>query len=194
VLVDGAHAPSQLDLDLEAIGADWYTGNCHKWLSSPKGAGFLHVRPEQQAALEPAAVSWDWAEESWADRHRWHGTKDPASYLAVPAAIDFQAEHDWTSVRERCHTLAARARTELSNAFGTEPLAASPNEFVQMATVRLPGSSDAEALGKRLIREHRIEVWSQEWRGDPLLRVSFQGYNDESDLDALLEAVPRALQ
>jgi isopenicillin-N epimerase len=192
-LVDGAHAPSQLDLDLETLGADFYAGNCHKWLCSPKGAGFLHVAPDAQELVEPIAVSWDWAEDEWADRHRWHGTRDPTPYLAVPTAIDFQAEHDWPSVRERCHELAARARRELSDVLGTEPLAADETEFVQMCTVRLP-RVDAAEVGRRLFEEHRIEILAKEWRGEPTLRVCFQGYNDEADLEALKEALPRALR
>jgi isopenicillin-N epimerase len=192
-LVDGAHAPSQLDLDLEALGADFYTGNCHKWLCSPKGAGFMHVAPDAQELLEPIAVSWDWAEDEWADRHRWHGTRDPTPYLAVPAAIDFQAERDWPSVRERCHGLAVRARRELSDLLGTEPLAADETEFVQMCTVRLP-HVDAAEVGRRLFEEHRIEILAKDWRGEPTLRVCFQGYNDEADLEALKEALPRVLR
>ena len=83
-IVDGAHAPGHIPLDLDALGADFYAGNCHKWLCSPKGAGFLHVRAEAQALLEPLAVSWDWAEDAWNDRHRWTGTRDPSAHLAVP--------------------------------------------------------------------------------------------------------------
>jgi isopenicillin-N epimerase len=192
VVVDGAHAPSQLDLDLEAVGADFYAGNCHKWLCAPKGAGFLYVRPEAQALLDPVILSWDWEEPAWPDRHRWHGTRDPSAYLAVPAAIDFQAERDWSRVRTRCHELAVRAWRELSDTLGTEPLAAGDHEFVQMCTVRLP-PGDAHELGVRLRREHRIEVLAQDWRGEPVLRASFQGYNDDRDLEALMEALPRAL-
>ena len=190
-VVDGAHAPGQIALDVAAIGADFYVGNFHKWLCAPKGAGFLHARPDVQQLLEPLAVSWDWGAETWADRHRWSGTRDPSAHLAVPAAIDFQAEHAWDEVRARCHDLAVRAERELIT-LGAEPLAANGDEFVQMVAVRLP-PCDAEALGRWLFDEHRIEVLAQNWRDSPVLRVSFQGYNDESDLDALLEALPRAL-
>jgi len=186
-LIDGAHAPGQLALDLDALGADFYTGNCHKWLCSPKGAGFLYARPEVQPLLEPIAVSWDWPADDWADRHRWAGTQDPSAQLAVPAAIDFQAANDWDSVRERCHELAVQAVRELS-ALGLEPLAAGEGEYVQMVAFRLP-PRDAEELGRRLFREHRIEVLAQSWRDVPTLRVSFQGYNDERDLDALASAL-----
>jgi isopenicillin-N epimerase len=186
-IVDGAHAPGQIALDLQAIGADFYTGNCHKWLCSPKGAGFLHVRPDAQPLLEPLTISWDWGEDRWADRHRWTGTHDPSAQLSVPAAIDFQAAHDWDAVRARCHKLAGRAARELGE-LGMEPLALNDDEYVQMVAVHLP-PCDAEALGVRLYREHRIEVLAQDWRGRPTLRVSFQGYNDESDLEALLSAL-----
>jgi isopenicillin-N epimerase len=191
-IVDGAHAPGHVPVDVDALGADFYTGNCHKWLCSPKGAGFLHARPEVQALLEPQAVSWDWPSDGFADRHRWVGTRDPSPHLAVPAAIDFQAEHSWDKVRERCHALAGRAARELCELLGTAPFPAADDEFVQMVTVHLP-PCDAEALARRLFDEHRIEVVAQTWRSDPTMRVSFQGYNDEADLDALLTALPRAL-
>jgi isopenicillin-N epimerase len=190
-IVDGAHAPGHIALDVDAIGADFYAGNCHKWLCSPKGAGFLHVRTDAHDQLEPLAVSWDWAEEGWNDRHRWTGTRDPSAHLAVPAAIDFQSEHGWDDVRVRCHALAISAVDELA-ALGCEPLAASEDEYVQMVTVRLP-PCDAHELAGRLFANDRIEVLAQEWHNTPTLRVSFQGYNDERDLDALLEALPRAL-
>jgi isopenicillin-N epimerase len=190
-IVDGAHGPGQIELDLAGLGADFYAGNCHKWLCAPKGAGFLHVRREVQPLLEPLAVSWDWTADEWAVRHRWTGTHDPSPHLAVPAAIDFQAQHGWNAVRGRCHELASRALHELGE-LGMQPLAASDDEFVQMAAVRLP-PCDAEELCLRLYREHRVEVLAQSWRGEPTLRVSFQGYNDEHDLDALLSALPRVL-
>jgi isopenicillin-N epimerase len=141
--------------------------------------------------LEPLTISWDWSEDAWADRHRWTGTRDPSPQLAVPAAIDFQAAHAWDAVRARCHALAMRAARELIE-LGMEQLAMTDDEYVQMVAVRLP-PCDAEELGLRLYREHRIEVLAQDWRGQPTLRVSFQGYNDESDLDELLSALPQVL-
>jgi len=189
-IVDGAHAPGQIELDVASIGADFYAGNCHKWLCAPKGSGFLHVRPEAQALLEPQIVSWDWPAAAWADRFRWTGTRDPSAHLAVGSAIDFQAAHEWASVRERCHALAGRAAEELCELLGTEPFPAHDGEFVQMVSVRLP-PCDADALGLELAREDRIEVVAQTWQGEPTLRVSFQGYNEENDLDKLLRALSR---
>ncbi|HST26631.1 MAG TPA: aminotransferase class V-fold PLP-dependent enzyme [Gaiellaceae bacterium] len=186
--VDGAHAPGQVDLDLDALGADFYAGNCHKWLCAPKGAGFLHVRPEHQAWLAPQVVGWGEAEGSFAARHRWQGTRDPAAYLAVPTAIDFLTEHDWPTVREPCAELTRAARLRLAELTGMPPLAPDPSWIVQMVAAELP-ACDCDALKARLYDEHRIEIPVKEWDGHPLIRASFQGYNDESDLEALAEAL-----
>jgi len=179
-IVDGAHAPGQIDVDLEAIGADVYAGNCHKWLCAPKGSAFLHARPEVQPLIEPLVVSWDWVDgAAFHELHRWQGTRDPSAYLAVPAAIDFQAGHDWPAVRQHCHELLA------AQDFGLEPLT---DAFVQMRGFRVDHPDPAE-LKRRLYDEHRIEVpvfeTSQGW----VLRVSVQAYNDESDLQALAAAL-----
>ena len=104
VVIDGAHAPGHLDLDLENLGADYYVGNCHKWLLSPKGAAFLWARREMQPLLAPLIVSWGWHSDRpgpsrFVDEHEWTGTRDPAAYLAVPAAIQFRDDHDWPLVR-----------------------------------------------------------------------------------------------
>ena len=92
-VVDGAHGPGQLDLDLEALGADVYAGNCHKWLCAPKGSGFLWARPELRDLLRPHVLSWGARSERFAERHGRHGTTDPSAYLALPAAIAFHREH-----------------------------------------------------------------------------------------------------
>jgi isopenicillin-N epimerase len=184
-IVDGAHAPGQIDVDVAATGADVYAGNCHKWLCAPKGSAFLYVRPELQPAIEPAVISWDYADDApFAVRNRWHGTRDPAAYLAVPVAIDFQSEHDWPAVRERCHALLERFR----NASGLEPLT---DRFVQMLGFRLP-IDDGEAFRRRLRDEERIEVPVLEVGDGWVLRVSVQAYNDEADLETLRAAVARA--
>jgi isopenicillin-N epimerase len=179
-IVDGAHAPGQIDLDLEAIGADVYAGNCHKWLCAPKGSGFLYAQPEAQRLIEPLVVSWDWADgAAFHELHRWQGTRDPSAFLAVRDAIAFQAAHDWPSVRERCHALLAAAD------FGLEPLT---DEFVQMRGFRLE-HPDPPALKQRLYDEHRIEVPVVETRHGWALRVSVQAYNDADDLAALASAL-----
>ena len=182
-IVDGAHAPGQVDLDLEAIGADIYAGNCHKWLCAPKGSGFLYARPETQEWIEPLVVSWDWIDDAtFPLRHRWQGTKDPSAFLAVPVAIEFQGEHDWPSVRRQCHELLARVRDES----GLEPLT---DRFIQMLGLRLPAGVDGAVLKRELRARHRIELPVFELDGGWAIRVSIQAYNDAADVDALLTAL-----
>src|SRR5581483_5344504 len=180
LVVDGAHAPGQVDLDLESLGADVYAGNCHKWMLCPKGSAFLYARPEVQELIEPTIVSWDWGDGApFHERHRWQGTRDPSAYLTVPAAIRFMNDHDWPAVRQRCHDLLATLEMPL------EPLT---DDFVQMRGYRVVHPDPAE-LKRRLYDEHRIEAPVFETRAGWVLRVSVQAYNDASDLEALAAAL-----
>ena len=182
-IVDGAHAPGQIDLDLDSLGADVYAGNCHKWLCAPKGAGFLYARPEAQRLIDPLVVSWDWDDAAaFHELHRWQGTRDPSAFLAVRDAIAFQAERDWAAVRRRCHELLAGLDLPF------EPLT---DTYVQMRGVRVE-HHDPPALKRRLYDEHRIEVPVVETRHGWTLRVSVQAYNEASDLEALAAALTAA--
>lgn len=193
-VIDGAHAPGQIPLDLESIGADFYTGNCHKWLCAPKGAGFLYARPEAQALIEPLIVSWGWesdmpGDSRFIDHHEWTGTRDIAAFLSVPAAIEFQRDHDWERVYLECHALAQEFRARLTELTGLPPLSAdSPEWYAQMVAVPLP-DCDPVALKSRLYEEYRIEVPIVAWNGMTLVRASFQAYNDSEDVDQALRAI-----
>ncbi len=200
--IDGAHAPGMIPLDLDALGADIYTGNCHKWLCAPKVAGFLHVRPEQQHWVTPLVVSWGSPPErnfdsgnDFQDALWWSGTSDFSAYLAVPAAIDFQAEHAWEQVRARAAALLDAWLPRLADASGTQPVY--PNAPAlrppQMAISPLPGGTDAKAFKQKLLDRCRIEVPVTSWRGRQFVRVSVQGYTSEEEL-AALEAALRALR
>jgi isopenicillin-N epimerase len=193
-IVDGAHAPGQIPVDLGSIGADVYAGNCHKWLCAPKGSGFLWARPEHQPWIEPAVVSWGFApDQAFAERSHWQGTRDPAAFLSVPAAIAFQREHAWERVRDRYHELTREARASISAWSGLEPLTPDSREwFVQMASLPLP-PCDPEEVHRRLHEEHAIEVPVWDWNGTPLIRVSLQAYNTAADLEALVDALPRVI-
>jgi isopenicillin-N epimerase len=189
-VVDGAHAPAHVPLDVTAIGADFFSGNCHKWLGSPKGAGFLHVRPERQEHVDAAIVSWGYEEGStFSERIELQGTRDPAAWLTVPDAIGFQADRGWEDVRSRCRALTWEARRELCDLLGTEPLA--PDAMLaQMATVRLP--RPAPGLSERLFTRHRVEVPVAGAHED-LLRLSVAAYTTREEIDRLLAALVREL-
>jgi isopenicillin-N epimerase len=197
-IVDGAHAPGQIPLHLGELGADLYTGACHKWLGAPKGSAFLYARREIQARLQPLVVSWGWESDSpsgsaYVDHHEWQGTRDMAAFLATPAAIRFQAENDWVSVRARCHELVREARRKIGALTGLDPLSPdSPQWFAQMVSLRLP-PVDVDALKARLYDEHRVEVPLFVWNDLPLLRVSIQAYNSPADVNRLLEGLAALL-
>ena len=196
-VVDGAHAPGQIDLALDALGADFYTGNLHKWLCAPKGSGFLYARPERQHLLRPLAVSWGWEAERpgpspFQDYFEWTGTDDPAAYLSVPAAIAFQEEHDWAAVRAACHTLAATARERIAALTGLPQISPdSPNWWMQMCAAPLPMRADVprEELHRRLWEEHGVEVPITDWQNQRFVRVSIQAYNSPADVERLLAAL-----
>jgi isopenicillin-N epimerase len=199
-LIDGAHAPGHIALDLDALGADFYTGNCHKWLCAPKSSGFLHARPEHHAMLDAGVVSWgrvaDLQGHTGFDayvgstllerRFQWLGTRDIAAFLAVPAAIRFQQQHDWPALRQRCHTLLRQAQQALCDRYGLPPIALH-DAGLQMAAIAVP-HRDAEALRARLFAESRIEVPITQHAGQTFVRVSVQVYNEGSDIERLLAA------
>jgi isopenicillin-N epimerase len=188
-IVDGAHAIAQLDLDLSGLGADFYAGNCHKWLCAPKGAGFLYVHPEWQERVDSPIVSWGHDEPAtFLSRTEHQGTRDPAAYLAVPDAIAFQREHD---VRRQCVALAREARRDLCALLGTEPLAPDA-QILQMASVRLP--EPQPDLSQRLFDNYRIEIPTMGPRRDDLLRISIASYTQREDVERLLDALPVAFR
>jgi isopenicillin-N epimerase len=153
-----------------------------------------------QYLLKPLVVSWGYESEmpsgsTFIDHHEWWGTRDIAAFLSVPAAIAFQAEHDWDKVREACHELAVEAQERICSLTSLEPLCAvSGRWFGQMVSIPLPRDTDILSLKERLYREYRIEVPLLEWIGVKLMRVSIQGYNTEEDVDALVEALQTELK
>ena len=180
-IVDGAHAPGHIPLDIEAVGADVYAGNCHKWLCAPKGSGFLWARPEHQDWIEPVVISWGYHEDAgFGERHGWQGTRDPAAYLAVPKAIEMHATFDL----ERAKELADEAERALAP-HGPRPLRGEPSPLMRALTVR---TADPAGLWRRLYDEHRVEVPVYEWEGTALLRISIGPYNDEADVARLAAA------
>ncbi len=195
-MIDGAHAPGQIPLDLGALQADFYTGNCHKWLCAPKSAGFLYARRDLQHDLVPLVVSWGVGENNpfdngsrFLDNLQWPGTIDPSAYLSVPAAIAFQREHDWDAVRESCHALVRRTVAGISEITGLPSIYPEADGFYhQMAAAPLPPVGDIRAFQDRLY-ERGVEIPCIDWNGRPYIRVSVQGYNTGADIEALLAAL-----
>jgi isopenicillin-N epimerase len=209
-LVDGAHAPGMLPLNVKALGAAYYVGNCHKWLCAPKGAAFLYVRPDRQAEIRPLALSHG-ANATRSDRSRFHlefdwtGTDDPSAWLCVPVAIRFLASllpGGWPEVMVRNHALALEGRDLLCGKLGIEPPC--PDEMVgTMAALLLP-QGGATALGLPLFPDplqetlyvrFRIEVPITVWPVPRrrLLRLSAHLYNTRAQYASLAQVLAESL-
>lgn len=213
VLVDGAHAPGMLDLDVAAIGASFYTGNCHKWMCAPKGAAFLHVRDDRRECVRPAVISHGAnAPVPRSERFRaefdWMGTDDPSAALCVPTAIEFMdglLPGGWRSVRARNHALLVEGRELVAAALGNPPLPAT-TMLGSMASLPIPASGRIEApagasalladpLHDQLFDDHRIEVPLLHCPAHPgpMLRISAQLYNHLNDYERLAAALRAVL-
>jgi len=184
VLIDGAHAPGMLPLDVPSLGADWYTGNCHKWLMAPRGSAFLWVAPERQADTHPLVISHGFGQGFTAE-FDWVGTRDPSAWLSVPAAIDFHERLGGARLRERNAELAREQATLLASAWNAERGA--PDALTgSMAAVRLPlnGAATPERaleLRRALFDAHRIEAPVTAFAGALWVRISAHAYNRPED-------------
>jgi isopenicillin-N epimerase len=207
VLVDGAHAPGMLALGLDRLGADFYTGNCHKWLCAPKGAGFLYVREPDRWPVVPLVTSHG-AGAPPGHRPRflvemdWTGTSDPTARLSVPAAIravGAMVPGGWDAVRARNRGLALAARTLLCARLGVEPPC--PDQMIgSLVSLPLPDGDGApheiDPLQEALWQRHRIEVPVIPWPRPPrrLLRISAMLYNGLDQYRRLADALADELQ
>jgi isopenicillin-N epimerase len=207
-LVDGAHAPGMIPLNLKKLGATYYTGNCHKWLCSPKGAALLYVRRDCQKKIRPLAISH--GANSLRDHSRfllefsWTGTGDFSAWLSVPESlrqIGAQLPGGWPAVMRRNRALALAARNILCDALNISP--PSPDDMIgTLAAVPLPDmtstdiaqiSNGLDPLRGKLLREHKIEVPVFPWPAPPKrwLRVSAQLYNSLPQYEKLADVLKK---
>ncbi|WP_323014925.1 aminotransferase class V-fold PLP-dependent enzyme [Devosia sp.] len=204
-VIDGAHAPGHIPLELDRLGADFYAGNCHKWMMSPKGAAFLHVRPEWQMMLNPLVISHGWTEDRDApgavgiygntpfiDAMEMQGTRDPSAFLTVPEAIRFSAEHDWDGVRQHCAEMVTATAARVSALTGLAPLSSIAFRAPQMASKPLP-PCDPRWLHQALMDQYNIEIPVFRWQDHVVARISVQGYNTQAQMDYLIEALTTLL-
>ncbi|MBL7923299.1 MAG: aminotransferase class V-fold PLP-dependent enzyme [Bacteroidia bacterium] len=194
VLVDGAHAPGMLDLNLEAIGASYYTGNCHKWICSPKGSALLHVRKDKQAKISPLQVShkndlYSGTNKDWSAQFMWPGTDDYTAFFMIKDSIAFMGQlmGGWEALRERNRKLCLEARTYLSQITGT-PLPAPESMISHLSNILVQEHAPSPAISfnmvaplkAKLLEEYHIQVPVFFFHsGNPRLwvRISVQAYN-----------------
>lgn len=204
ICIDGPHAPAVVDLNIDRLDCDFYAASGHKWLSGPFGSGFLYVHPRMQRVLQPLVVSWGGSmsgrASAWQDEFNWIGTRDPAAFLALPAAIDFLDEIGIDNFRRYSHDLARYARERIVELTGLQPLVPDgPEWYGPMIALPLPSSlpepesGHMHPLQRALWEEHQIEIPVTQWRGRRFLRVSCHLYNSREDVDRLTEALRRLL-
>ena len=204
-VIDGAHTPGHIPLSLDALGADFYSGNCHKWMMTPKGSAFLHARPEVQGLLDPLVISHGWTKQSkdpdalgafgnspFIDGIEVQGTRDPSAWLTVPAAIAYRRENDWTSVADHSQQLAQDTARRLGELTGLPPLSSPEFCAPQMVAMPIPECDTAE-IHKQLFDRYRIEIPVFKWQDHCIARVSVQGYNSQPQMDKLLSALSELL-
>ncbi len=197
-VIDGAHAPGQVPLKLNALGADFYAGNCHKWLMAPKGSAFLHARPDVQHLLTPAIISHGWTADNAApgpfggtpfqDRFQFQATRDPAAFLTVPAAIAFRRQQGWDKVVSRCQALAQETAGRVAALTKRPAIATTAFCAPQMVAMPVPDCAPLPTHD-RLLAEFGIEIPVIRWQGRSFIRVSVQGYNTEAEMDHLCHAI-----
>lgn len=204
-VIDGAHAPGHIRLNLAALGADFYAGNCHKWLMAPKGSAFLHVRTELQSLLNPLVISHGWTEDAklpgtkgvfgntpFVDGLEMQGTRDPSAWLAVPAALKFRADHDWWQITESCRQLVQATAARVRGLTGLAALSSPAFCAPQMVSMPVPRCDPVE-LKRRLYDDYSIEIPCFDWQDHTIARVSAQGYNTQAQMDHLVTALTEIL-
>ena len=192
-IVDGAHVPGHIDLNISNLECDFYTGTCHKWLCAPKGSSFLYVRKSFQANIKPQVVSWgeegdDPGPSQFQMDFQWQGTKDMSSFLSIPSAIHFIESNNWKENHKISKELILEVSEDLKNLFGTDPLFKSEDWVGQMVSHPLP-SNTPENLKEMLWEKFLIEVPVFEWKKQKYIRVSAHFYNDRNDMNTLINAL-----
>ena len=191
-LVDGAHAPGSIALDIDAVGADAYTANLHKWVCAPKGAAILATTDEFASRLHPLATSHFFG-EGLGREFDWQGTRDMTAWLAAPAAIDFFARFGWDRVRAHNHDLAVWSQRFLCRRWSVDAYCP-PQMLASMAAVRLPDGVQARfttpaELQARLYDQHRIEIPIIDWKGVWHCRVSCHLHTTPAMVERLADVV-----
>ncbi len=194
IYVDGAHAPGQIDLDLNSFGVDIYTGACHKWMLTPKGSSFLYVRKSLQDLFDPLVISWGFntpkpSHSRFLDNHQLQGTRDYAAFLTIPAAIQFMQQFCWREVAKKCKEISQNNGERFCELLGTKANSPINDDFIaQMFAIPLKIVSP-EKVHNILYQQFKIQVPITTHEGNHYLRYSIQGFNDQTDLDNLYEAI-----
>ena len=194
VLIDGAHAPGMLELNIDALSPDWYVGNLHKWVCGPPGAGFLWVNKEYLNSTHPLTIS-HFYEQGFTSEFDWQGTRDVTSILGAAIAVDWGREIGWQKIRKYNHELAIWMQQCLVDAWGVVPMSPLDGSLIgSMATVQLPSNVPIDELKLKEIQSniyhrYKVEAPLLVWQGTAVVRVSSQLYSKTDDITKLLAAL-----
>ncbi|MBS1669507.1 MAG: aminotransferase class V-fold PLP-dependent enzyme [Bacteroidetes bacterium] len=193
-IIDGAHVPGHIPLNLNDIEADIYTGACHKWMMTPKGSSFLYVKKEFQKWMEPLVISWGYestnpSDSQFFDYHQFNGTRDFSAYLCIPAAIDYMKKNNWHQVAANCRQLAQSNYQRFCDLLESQPLAPTTDEFIgQICSIPIK-TSNPVALKNKLFHDYKIEVPVMPHDDKIYLRYSINAFNSQNDLDKLYDVM-----
>lgn len=194
VFVDGAHAPAHVELDLTELNADIYTGACHKWMMTPKGASFLYVRKELQEQFDPLVISWGYealfpSDSKFLDWHQMNGTRDYSAFLTIPKAIEFMNAYNWKEMSAGCKKLVRDNALRFCELAGSQPLCPLIDEFLgQMFSIPIH-TKEPEKLQRHLFERYKIEIPVMRHGEKVYLRYSINAFNSQNDLDILYKAI-----
>jgi isopenicillin-N epimerase len=194
IFIDGAHAPGQINVNLQTLNADMYTGACHKWMMTAKGSSFLYVKKELQYFFDPLVVSWGYdaiypSHSQFLDYHQMQGTRDFSAFLTIPAAIQFMQENNWEDRRAACNNMVMHNAKRFCDLLNTLPISPTTKDFIgQMFSIPI-NSNDPLALKALLFNKYKIEVPVMPHNDLLFIRYSTQAFNTQEDLDVLYEAL-----
>lgn len=193
-IVDGAHVPGHIDLNISDLNPDYYTGTLHKWMLAPKGSSFLYVKKELQENLDPLVVSWGYeslfpSDSRFLDYHEIQGTRDISAFLCTPKVIDFLEENNWKQQSETCKKIVLDNYQRFCDLVGTKPICPITNEFLgQMASIPIRTNKPLE-LKELLCEKYKIQIPIMPLNGSIYMRFSINAYNSQTDLDVLYKAI-----
>ena len=193
-IIDGAHVPGHISLDIKKLDPDIYTGACHKWMCAPKGTSFLYAKKEIQDNIDPLVISRGYDSEipshsKYLDYHQWQGTHDPSSYLTIPDVINFLNQNNWSKVSKNCHKTNIEAREMVNNCLNQKAI--SEDEFIgQMSSIKIRCKDPLE-LQKLFYNDYQIQIPIIKWEDSMFLRFSIQAYNSIDDIERLIFAIKK---
>jgi isopenicillin-N epimerase len=193
-IVDGAHVPGHIDLNIQELNPDFYTGTLHKWMLAPKGSSFLYVKKEFQADIDPLVVSWGYeslapSDSQFLDYHEYHGTNDHSAYLCTPKVIEFLEQNNWKEKSKACKKIVLENYQRFCDLVGTQPICPISEEFLgQMASIPVRTEKPME-LKELLYSKYKIQIPIMPLNDKIYMRYSMNVYNSQEDLEVLFRAI-----